>query len=157
MHSIIHSFVHSFIHQWLYSTLLGPALFFSFVIFFVQTVGLPGRVISPSQGRYLYGAIQTKNKRTRTHTHTHTDIRALSGIRTHDPSLRVSEDSSCLGPRGHCDRQNNIQSMKLNKISSDNDVTWQRNIIRILNLKSYYSSQRCYNNLQQGISETEAG
>jgi hypothetical protein len=33
-----------------------------------------------------------------------TDIHALSRIRTHDPSVRSSEDSSCLRPRGHCDR-----------------------------------------------------
>jgi hypothetical protein len=58
-----------------------------------HSVGLPGRVISPSQGRYL---TQTQNKQT--------DIHALSGIRTHDPSVRASEDSSCLRPRGHCDR-----------------------------------------------------
>jgi hypothetical protein len=30
-----------------------------------------------------------------------TDIHALSGIRTHDPSVRASEDNSCLRPRGH--------------------------------------------------------
>jgi hypothetical protein len=42
-----------FSHQWLYSPSLGPGLFFSFVIFFTQTVGLLGRVISPSQGLYL--------------------------------------------------------------------------------------------------------
>jgi hypothetical protein len=34
----------------------------------------------------------------------HTDIHALSGIRTQDPSVRVSEDGSCLKPTGHCDR-----------------------------------------------------
>jgi hypothetical protein len=28
----------------------------------------------------------------------------FSGIRTHDPSVRATEDSSCLSPRGHCDR-----------------------------------------------------
>jgi hypothetical protein len=39
---------------------------------------------------------QTQNKR-------NTDIHALSGIRTHNLSIRVSEDSSCLRPRGHCD------------------------------------------------------
>jgi hypothetical protein len=33
-----------------------------------------------------------------------TDVHALSGIRTHDPSVRVSEDSSCLRPCGHCGR-----------------------------------------------------
>jgi hypothetical protein len=41
---------------------------------------------------------QTQNKRR------HTDIHALSGIRTHDPSVRASEDSSCLRAHGPCDR-----------------------------------------------------
>jgi hypothetical protein len=27
----------------------------------------------------------------------HTDIYALSGIETHDPSVRAGEDGSCLG------------------------------------------------------------
>jgi hypothetical protein len=44
-----HSFINLFIHQWLYSPLLGPGLFFSFVIFFTQTVELRGRVISSLQ------------------------------------------------------------------------------------------------------------
>jgi hypothetical protein len=34
----------------------------------------------------------------------HTDIHALIGIRTHDPSVWASEDSSCLRPRCQCDR-----------------------------------------------------
>jgi hypothetical protein len=46
---------------------------------------------------------QTQNKRTHTHTHTH-NIHALSWIRTHDLSVRASEDSSYLRPRGHCYR-----------------------------------------------------
>jgi hypothetical protein len=33
-----------------------------------------------------------------------TDIHAFSGIRTHDPSVRVGEDGSCLRQHGHCDR-----------------------------------------------------
>jgi hypothetical protein len=41
--------------------------------------------ISPSQGRYL---TQTQNK--------HRVLSALSGIRTHDPSVRAGEDISCL-------------------------------------------------------------
>jgi hypothetical protein len=53
LYAIVRSF-HSFIHQWLYSPLLGPGLFFSFVIIFTQAVGLLGRVISPLQGRYLH-------------------------------------------------------------------------------------------------------
>jgi hypothetical protein len=88
---------HSFIHQWLYSPLLGRGLFFSFVLFFTQSVGFLGRVISSSQGRYLH---------TGHHKHrinAYTDIHALSGIRAHDPSVRASEDSSCLRSRGHCD------------------------------------------------------
>jgi hypothetical protein len=47
---------------------------------------------------------QTRNKRT--------DIHALSGIRTHEPSVRATEDSSCLRPRGHCDRQLNITKLR---------------------------------------------
>jgi hypothetical protein len=42
---------------------------------------------------------QTQNKRIYT-----PNVHALSGIRTHDPSIRASEDSSCLRPRGHYDR-----------------------------------------------------
>jgi hypothetical protein len=75
-----------------------PGLFFSSVFFFWQTLGLFGRVISPSQGRYL---------NTRQHKHrinAYTDIHALSGIRTHDTSFRASEDSSCLRPRDHRER-----------------------------------------------------
>jgi hypothetical protein len=41
----------------------------------------------------------TQNK----HIHT-PNIHALSGIRTHDPNVRTSEDSSCLRPLGYCDR-----------------------------------------------------
>jgi hypothetical protein len=36
--------------------------------------------------------------------YTHKDIHASSGIRTHNPNVRASEDSSRLRPRGHCDR-----------------------------------------------------
>jgi hypothetical protein len=49
-------FTHSFIHHCLYRPMLGLGLFFSFVsfFFFLHTVGLLWRVISPSQGRYLH-------------------------------------------------------------------------------------------------------
>jgi hypothetical protein len=68
---------------------------FSFVIL-TQSVGLLGRGISPSQ----------------------TNIHALSGIRTHDPSVRASEDSSCLRPRDHYDRPNIIwRGVKIMKLS----------------------------------------
>jgi hypothetical protein len=48
-------------------------------------VGLLRRVFSPSQGRYLH----TEQQKHRINAHT--DIHALSGIRTHGPSVRASE------------------------------------------------------------------
>jgi hypothetical protein len=84
---------------WLDNPLLGLGRFFSFLIFFTQSVGLLGRGTSPSQGRYLNTG-QHKHR-----INTHTDIHTLSGIRTLDASVRASEDSSCLRPRGHYDRQ----------------------------------------------------
>jgi hypothetical protein len=86
-----------FFLQCLFQPVQGPGLLFSSVIIF-QTVGLLGRVISSSQSRYLHRTIQTQNKRIHT-----PHIHALIGIRTHDPSVRASEDSSCLRPRGYCD------------------------------------------------------
>jgi hypothetical protein len=43
----------------------------------------------------------------------HTDIYALSGNQTHDPSVRASEDSSCLRPRCHCDRANVVTAAEI--------------------------------------------
>jgi hypothetical protein len=63
--------IHPFIHRWLYNPMLGHGLFFNFIIFLTQTFGLLGRVISPSQGRYLH---------TEQHDHrinAHTDIHAF--------------------------------------------------------------------------------
>jgi hypothetical protein len=58
---------------------------------FSQTVGLLGGVISPSHGRYLY--IGQHKHRKRIHT---TNIHALSGIRTHDPSVRARKTVHAL-------------------------------------------------------------
>jgi hypothetical protein len=107
MHGLRIIFIHSFIHQWLYNPLLGPGLFFSSVIIFTQSVWPVRWVISPSQGRYLD---------TGQHEHRidlHTNIRALSWIRTHDPSVRAGEDSSCLKPRGHYDRREVLIPIKI--------------------------------------------
>jgi hypothetical protein len=76
----------------------GPRPLFQFRNHFSQTVGLLGRVTSPSQGRYL----NTGQHKYRINART--DIHALNGIRTHDPSVRAREDSSYLRPRGYCDR-----------------------------------------------------
>jgi hypothetical protein len=57
---------------------LGRLTYRRFLELFRHAVGLPGRVISPSQGLYLH--------RTTQHRKTRTKIHALSGNRTHDPS-----------------------------------------------------------------------
>jgi hypothetical protein len=79
----------------------GPWPLIQFRNPFSQTVGLLGRVISSSQGRYL----NTWQHKHRINSYTHTpNIHSLSGIRTHDPSVQASEDSSCLRSRGYCDQ-----------------------------------------------------
>jgi hypothetical protein len=58
-----------------------------------------GRVIGPSQGRYLH---------TEQHKHrinAYTDDHTSSGIRNSDPSFWAGEDSSCFIQCCHCDRR----------------------------------------------------
>jgi hypothetical protein len=73
--------------------------------------GLLGRGISPSQGRYLH----TEQHKHSINSH-NTDIHTSSEIRTHDPSVRATEDHSCLRPCGHCDRLYKIVRRKLPEI-----------------------------------------
>jgi hypothetical protein len=82
----------------------GPHGLFRLRIYFFWIYGiyehlvrLLGRGISPTQGLYLHRT--TQHRKTRTHIH------ASNGIRTRDPSVRGVEDSTCLRPRGHWDRQ----------------------------------------------------
>jgi hypothetical protein len=80
------------------------ALFWALAAFsvywsYTQSIWLLGRRISLSQGRYLH----TEQHKHRINAH-NTDIPALSGIWTPDPNVQTSKDSSCLRPRGHCDR-----------------------------------------------------
>jgi hypothetical protein len=83
---------------WFHSPSLRLGRFFS--SFILCTCGrTPSTGIRPSQGLYLH-AEQHKH---RINTYNR-DIHAVSGIRTHDPSVRTSEDSSCLRPLSHCDR-----------------------------------------------------
>jgi hypothetical protein len=80
---------------WLYSPLFDPGLFINSLILYTV-------------GRTTWTGDQPVTRPLPTHrtaqTQTHTDIHALRGIRTHNPSVRTSEDSSCLRPLGHCDR-----------------------------------------------------
>jgi hypothetical protein len=62
-----------------------------------QLVGLLWRMISSSQGLYLY-------TNTEKHTTQTLNIHALSGIQTHGPGVRASEDNSCRRPLGYRDR-----------------------------------------------------
>jgi hypothetical protein len=87
---------HSQICLWVYSPLLDLGCFFNFLSLYTDG-RTPWTGDQPVARPLLtYRTAQTE--------HTHTYIHALSGIRTYDPSVRVSEDCSCLGPHGHCDR-----------------------------------------------------
>jgi hypothetical protein len=78
------------IYLWLYSPFCWILAAFSVSWFYTQSAGL-GREISLSQAYYL----QTEQHKHRIIAH-NTDIHAWNGIRTHDPSVQVSEGSSCL-------------------------------------------------------------
>jgi hypothetical protein len=91
-------FVRHFV-EWLYSP-CGPSPLFQFPDLFTIgrtpwtsdqpiTVPLPKHRTAQTQNKHIY----TRN------------IHDLSGIRTHDHSVRASEHSSCLRPLGYRDRQ----------------------------------------------------
>jgi hypothetical protein len=63
-----------------------------------QSVGLLGRGISPSQGRYLH----TGQHKHRINADRYLCLKWDSNRRS---NVRACEDSSCPRPRGHCDRQ----------------------------------------------------
>jgi hypothetical protein len=111
-------------------------------------VGLLERVTSPSQG---HRTAQTQNKCIQTHT---PNIHALSGIRTHGPSVRASEDTSCLRPRGCCDRR---PYMLLYVIMYTTDISDNKN--RIINMQECYRTLLWYHlnyfrfNCPEGLSK----
>jgi hypothetical protein len=74
--------------------------FYFILCIYTQSVRLLGRVIGPLQGLHLNTG-QHKHRIKRTHT---SNMHAQSGIRTHDRSVRASEDSSRLRPLGYRDR-----------------------------------------------------
>jgi hypothetical protein len=67
---------------------------FSVSLSYTHSVGPLGQGISSSQSFYLH----TEQHKHRIKAHS-ADIHDFNGIRTHDPSVRVSEDSSCPRPR----------------------------------------------------------
>jgi hypothetical protein len=90
--------------------LVDLSRFFSFLIY-TQSVGHLGREISPPQGRYLD-----------TEQHKHRINAKTSMPRTHDPSVRASEDGSCFRRRGHCDCSKCFGKHKNKKEPSDSCI-----------------------------------
>jgi hypothetical protein len=108
----------------------GPWPLIEFRNHFSQKVGLLGWVISPSQG--LYRNTGQHKHRINAHTHHTSHIHALSGIRTHDPSVRASEDSSCLRQRGYRDRLASERAKTVHALDCAAAVTGPQNIIRVI-------------------------
>jgi hypothetical protein len=80
---------------------MGPDLFFQFHDHFTdgRTLWTSDQLVARPLPKHR--TTQTQNK----HIHT-PNIHALSGIWTHDPCVRASEDSSCLRSLNYCDRLN---------------------------------------------------
>jgi hypothetical protein len=74
-------FIHLFIHQCLYSLLLGPGLFISVIIFFMQTVGFLGRGSAVARPLPTHRTTRTQNKRTYRHPCLEWDSNRDSSIR----------------------------------------------------------------------------
>jgi hypothetical protein len=90
---IIYAFHFSFIHSSMaLQSFVGPWSLLHF------------RNLFYTDGRTPWTSDQPVARPLPTHSTTYTNIHALSGIRTHDPRVRASEDSSYLRPRGHCSR-----------------------------------------------------
>jgi hypothetical protein len=89
-----HSFIHSslalqpFVRSWRHLQFRN--------LFYIDG-GTPWTSDQPVAGSYLHTG-QHKHR-----INAHTDIHASSGIRSHDPSIRTSEDGSWLRPCGHRD------------------------------------------------------
>jgi hypothetical protein len=79
----------------------GPRLLIQFRNHFSQTVGLLGRVISPSQGRYLN--IGQHKYRINPYTHQTSMLWVRFGP-MFPMSQRAMTVHACLRPRGYCDR-----------------------------------------------------
>jgi hypothetical protein len=100
---VYHSFIHSSMDL---QPFVGPWPLLQFRNLYYTDGRTPWTSDIPSQGRYLH----TRQQKHRINAYT--DIHALSGIRTHYPSLRAIEDSSCLKPCGHRNRRNSIYATK---------------------------------------------
>jgi hypothetical protein len=89
------------------TALTGPWPLLRFHNLFHTDDRTPWTSDKPVASLYLYTG-QHKHR-----INAYTDIHALSGIRIHDPSVRASEDSSCLRPRGHRDLHSHTYYVKI--------------------------------------------
>jgi hypothetical protein len=91
-------YIHLFIHS---STALQPFVdpwpLLQFRNLFYADGRTPWTSDQPVASRYLHTGQHEYR------INAHTDSHAFSGNRIDDSSVRASEDSSCLRPRGHCD------------------------------------------------------
>jgi hypothetical protein len=134
--------MHSFIHQWHYSPLLGPRLFFSFVISFIHTVEHLERVISPSQSLYLHTGQHKHNKCIQTSI-------LWVGFEPTIPAFERAKTVDSLRPRGDCDRLHTWEyityiQVTLILIKSSSNI-----FMRHSKMVSE-SRRRCYRRLQCG-------
>jgi hypothetical protein len=120
------TFSYSFIHQWLYSPLFGPGLFIGFVIFFTQTVGLLGRVISLTQGLYL-PAWQHKHR-----INAYTDTHASCGKTVHD-----LDGAAVFSYNAHKFKVLDIMKIKAKAVYMTNDVSRSRVLRQQIQLKMF--------------------
>jgi hypothetical protein len=97
---MFHSFIHSFIHSLM---ALQPFVVPWPLLNLCNLFYTDGRTPWTSDHHLArplptHRTKQTQNKRTHWHP-------CLSGTRAHDPSVRASEESSCLRPGGHSNRR----------------------------------------------------
>jgi hypothetical protein len=96
---IFHSFIHS-------PMVLQPFFWPWPILQFRNLIYTDSRTPWTSDQARCKAATYTQDK-----TDAHTDIHVLRGIRTHDPSVRAREDSSCPRPRGHCNGQEDFRNI----------------------------------------------
>jgi hypothetical protein len=96
-----------------YSPLLDLGRFFIFLI--LDTVGR-----TPWTGDQPFAMPLPTHR-----INTHTDFDTLCGIRTHSPSFQATENSSCLRPRGHCDRRRIDQPVQYTSITNSEALLQQ--------------------------------
>jgi hypothetical protein len=90
---------------------VGPWPLFSFLI------------ILQSRQDHLGGGSARRKATTYTQDSINPDMHASSGIRTHDPSVRAGEESSCLRRRDYCDRLASEQAKTVHALDGANTVT----------------------------------